>query len=406
MRLSSDLRISLLAFALGVCPSVSARADSCLVRPVDLPDVAAYAVMEKWSTGDMRLLLDEFAFKNTWHKHSDAIAEGFGRGDEVYGESLTSTGEFDKRRSDAWKRNYAGKRHVEYLKRLAPQMGKAKLDRTLVAAMLSGCLRKGAWAVVEPADDCRFTFSAGLWSEEERRKADLRPVKFSVSGGRCEPWSAQPLTTTQASVSCARSGNGTAKVSLELADGTVLNRSVAPLTARRVPDEPVLETGSAAKGPEVEIITLFRSRDYRQVQLARGCPACKLLAADIRPTRAGATIVDIGVVSTTTSDHWFRCPAGLRCGVPEFSPVDQRNVSGCAGQRACRVWRLADDDAEARDAIQITYKDGGETCRNCPEGMDYASAHKAWGEAKDRAQRGCETFADPPVQVLGKARRH
>jgi hypothetical protein len=38
--------------------------------------------------------------------------------------------------------------------------------------------------------------------------------------------------------------------------------------------------------------------------------------------------------------------------------------------------------------------------------MDYASAHKAWEEAKDLTQKGCETFADPPVQVMGKARRH
>jgi len=57
------------------------------------------------------------------------------------------------------------------------------IDGRRSLAMLSGCLRKGAWAVVEPADDCRFTFSAGLWSQEERRKADLRPVKFSVSVG-------------------------------------------------------------------------------------------------------------------------------------------------------------------------------------------------------------------------------
>jgi hypothetical protein len=350
----------------------------------------------------MQLLLDEFASKRDWRKHSDAIAEGFGRGDQVYGESLTPTAEFDKRRMDAWKRSYAQKRHVEYLKRLAPQIAKIKIDRSVVAAVLSSCVRKGAWAVVEAADDCRFTFNAGLWPQQPPN-ANVRPVKFGVSGGRCEPWSNQAPTATETAVSCVRSGNGETKVTLELSDGTILKRSLAPLAARRVPDEPMLDKTSATR--EIEVITLFRSRDYRQVQLARSCPACRLLAADIRPTRAGATIVDVAVVSTTTSGHWFRCPAGLRCGVPEFSPIDQRNVSGCAGQRACRVWRLADDDAEARDAIQITYELSGQTCKNCPEGMDYASAHKAWEQAKDRAQNGCEAFADPPVQVLSKPRR-
>ena len=106
----------------------------------------------------MQLLLDEFAFKRDWRTHSDAIAEGFGRGDQVYGESLTPTADFDKRRMDVWKRSYAQKRHVEYLKRLAPQIAKVKIDRSVVAAVLSSCVRKGAWAVVEAADDCRFTF--------------------------------------------------------------------------------------------------------------------------------------------------------------------------------------------------------------------------------------------------------
>jgi hypothetical protein len=65
---------------------------------------------------------------------------------------------------------------------------------------------------------------------------------------------------------------------------------------------------------------------------------------------------------------------------------------------------LADDDAEARDAIQITYELSGQTC-NCPEGMDYASAHKAWEQAKDKAQNECVAFADPRVQVLGRPRK-
>jgi hypothetical protein len=262
-----------------------------------------------------------------------------------------------------------------------------KVDRALVAALLSSCLRRGAWAVVEPIDECQFKFSAGLWPEQ-RHKADSHPVKLAVLGGRCEPWPTQPLATTDTSVSCVRSGNGGLQITLELADGTVLVRSLAPLVTRHIPDEPLLENKSASTTPEIEVITLFRSRDYRQVQLARSCPTCTLLAADVRPSRTGATIVDVVVVSSTNSGHWFRCPAGLRCGVPEFSAIDQQDVSGCSGQRACRVWRLTDNDAEARDAIQITYQIDAETCKNCPAGMDFASAHKAWEQAVNSRPNG------------------
>ena len=393
-------RVSLVLTAV-LLASPLAEAGSCLARPADAIDSDAYTVVAGWPPEDMQLLVNEFAFRHDWHKHSDAFAQGFGRGDEVYGESLTLGGEFDQRRVDAWKRSYIKKHQVDYLKRLAPHVGKLRIDRELVAALLSSCLRRGVWAVVEPMDDCQFKFSAGLWPEQ-RRKADALPVRFGVSGGRCEPWPNQPLTSAETAVSCVRSGNGGTKVTLELADGTVVGKTLAPLVARRLPDEPLLENRSASKAPEIEVITLFRSRDYRQVQPGRGCPTCRLLAADVRPSQAGAMIVDIGVVSSTNSGHWFRCPAGLRCAVPEFSPTDQRNVSG---QQACRVWRLTDDDAEAQDAIQITYQAQTESCKNCPQGMDYLAAHKSWEEAKERAQKGCEDFADLPVQVMQKRRR-
>jgi hypothetical protein len=66
------------------------------------------------------------------------------------------------------------------------------------------------------------------------------------------------------------------------------------------------------------------------------------------------------------------------------------------------VWRLTDDDTEARDAIQITYQADTVTCKNCPEGVDYASAHRRWEEAKAQAERVCEIFPDEPVQMVGK----
>jgi hypothetical protein len=188
-------------------------------------------------------------------------------------------------------------------------------------------------------------------------------------------------------------------VSLETTGG-VLKQMLAPFPARRIPDEPVLEKRRSA--PQIEVIALFRSRDYRQVEYGRACPTCRLLAADIRPTQPDATIVDVALVSTSDSSHWFRCPAALRCGVPEFSPPDQPHASGCSGQRVCRVWRLSDDEREARDTVQITYQVDKATCKNCPEGVDYASARKRWEVARGEAQRTCKVFPDDPTQVLGR----
>jgi len=126
------------------------------------------------------------------------------------------------------------------------------------------------------------------------------------------------------------------------------------------------------------------------------------LAADVRPTQPDATILDIAVISTDGSGHWVRCPAAFRCGVPEFSPPDHPTVSGCAGERACRVWRLSEDDSDARDAIQITYQVDKATCKNCPDGVDYASARKQWEAAKTQAKGRCEVFPDAAMQLFGK----
>src|SRR3954454_10154853 len=83
MRLPIHFKNCLLA---ALFASSSALADTCLVRPTDSQNgSAAYSAIESWSRQDMQLLLDEFAFKRAWHKHSEAIAEAFGRGDQVYG---------------------------------------------------------------------------------------------------------------------------------------------------------------------------------------------------------------------------------------------------------------------------------------------------------------------------------
>lgn len=260
------------------------------------------------------------------------------------------------------------------------------------------CVGSWYWAELKALDDCRFTFAAGL-TPGARKKASPLPIKFRVSGGGCEPWPNRPLNLAGTSVQCVRSGNGSGTVTLETTTG-VLKRVLAPLPARRIPDEPVLEKRRSP--PQTEVLTLYRSRDYRPVEFGRGCPTCRLLAADIRPTQPDTTILDVAVVPTGESSHWFRCPAAFRCGVPEFSPPDQPHVSGCSGERVCRVWRLSDDESEARDAVQITYQADKATCKNCPEGVDYASALKRWEEAKGQAERVCEVFPDRPTQLFEK----
>jgi hypothetical protein len=325
------------------------------------------------------------------------VAAGFDYGDELYGETLKPSGVFDVRLVDAWKRGYGKSRRKDYLKRLAPQVDATRIDSALVAGILSSCLRQGPWAELIPLDDCRFSFSAGF-SPMETAKPRPRSAKFAVNGGRCEPWPRGSLDAAGRTVQCSRSGNGGVTVSLETSDGSVLRKLLAPLPVRRVPDEPVrLDKQSE---PITEVVALYRSRDYRSIEFGRSCATCRLLAADVRPSEPGATIVDIGVVASGGAGHWFRCPANLRCGAPEFSPPSERSVSGCAGLTACKVWRLTDDDLEGHDTIQITYRSTRAACKNCPEGMDFDAAHRNWEQAKTKAERACDVFPDSPPQVF------
>jgi hypothetical protein len=261
---------------------------------------------------------------------------------------------------------------------------------------VESCVSKGFWADIRVVDNCRFTFSAGLSATPEG-KLSARPTKFRVSGGRCERWPNVPLNAGGTTVHCVRSSNGSTTLALETPAG-VLRKVLKPVPAHRVADEPILEKNRS--DPQVEVLTLYRSHDFRQIEFGRACPTCRLLAADVRPSEPNATILDVAVVSTAPSTHWFRCPAGWRCGVPEFSPPDEPQVSGCAGRQVCRIWRLAEDEGEARDAVQITYQANRIACKNCPEGVDYPTAHKRWEAAKNQAAQTCKAFPDPPAQVF------
>jgi hypothetical protein len=225
----------------------------------------------------------------------------------------------------------------------------------------------------------------------------VSPVKLNVIGGRCSRWPDRPLRVAGDSVQCERSGNGSVTVSLETTRGEPVRETLAALRVRQVPHEPELEQTMAK---QIEVLALYRSRDYRVMQFGRSCPHCRLYAAEIRPSLPGASIISVGVVSTSGGPGWLRCPASFRCGVAEFSPPDQRNASGCAGLSACRVWRLSEDEAEGQDTVQITYEGKVNRCRNCPDGVSYEEARRRWQQAKAEAGDACPVFADPPPQSL------
>ena len=76
-------------------------------------------------------------------------------------------------------------------------------------------------------------------------------------------------------------------------------------------------------------------------------------------------------------------------------------LSGCNGLSVCRVWRLAETGGEASDVIQIDYQKKAKVrCKNCPDNMDFETAHRQWEQTRDKAPARCETFADLPAQMI------
>jgi hypothetical protein len=374
-----------------------ARGESCLVSPDERVPGAGYELLVNWSPEDLQLLVDEYAYRHDFADHQAALDAGFGPGDVVYGEALRPGGIFRPEAVRSWRQAYAQGRQRNYARRIEPRLQGRDLDSPLVQTALDSCLRAPAWTKVAATDACRFTFSAGVRSASQALR--LSAVRLTVVGGRCEAWPKGALTVAGHSVQCERSGNGSVTVTLHTTRGQPLQQFLPPLQTRKAPDEPVLEAGGK---PQIEVISLYRTRDFRVVEYGRSCPTCRLYAADIRPSVRGATIVSIGVVASSGSAGWLRCPAGYRCGVPEFSPPDQRHVSGCAGQTSCRVWRLADGDGQAYDTIQIEFQVNAPACRNCPEGVPYEEARKRWERAQAQAGQACPVFPDPPPQVLAR----
>jgi hypothetical protein len=375
--------------------SVPATAQTCLFAPQEGAETREQVLLASWSADDLQLLVDEYAFSQTFTLHQEAVSAGFEVGDVVYGESISRDGIFQMQSVRTWKQTYARARRADFQQRVLPKLGTRRPDAALVKTALASCLRTPAWGKLRPLDNCRFAFSAGLATASQAMQ--VSPVKLNVIGGRCSRWPGRPLRVAGDSVQCERSGNGSVTVSLETTRGQLVRETLPALRVRQVPREPMLEQATAT---QIEVLALYRSRDYRVMQFGRSCPHCRLYAAEIRPSLPGASIISVGVVSTSGGPGWLRCPASFRCGVAEFSPPDQRNASGCAGLSACRVWRLSEDDAEGQDTVQITYEGKVNRCRNCPEGVSYEEAHKRWQQAKAEAGDACPVFADPPPQSL------
>jgi len=371
-----------------------ANAESCINTPRDEHRSADYELLSNWSAKDLQLLVDEYSYAQKFSQHQDALNGGFALGDVVYRQILTPGRSFGRNAVRSWKRAYLQSGHKEYTRRLKPMLRGRNLDQTLVAVAQDSCLRAPASGEVQAIDNCRFNFSAGLRPESEG--LSVAPSRLTIVGGRCAPWPSRGLISRGHSVRCERSGNGGVMVTLGLTRGEPVQTMLPPLRVRKVPDEPVLEERTR---PQVEVLSLYRSRDYRVVEHGRSCPTCRLYAADVRPSLPGATILAIGVASGGFSS-WLRCPAGLRCGTYEFSPPDHRNVSSCAGQVSCRVWRLAEGDGEGYDTIQLTYEVREQVCRNCPRGVTFEEAHKRWERARQEAENPCEVFPDPPPQAI------
>lgn len=389
------------SFALLVS-SVTAQANVCVVPAADSGE--PYLTLATFQKDELRWLLNEYMFAHSWTKHSEAVSAGFRSGDRVYGEVLKVGGKFRAEGTAAWRRAYETSARAQLLRRVASNVNMVSVDRQVVQWILDDCLRSATWSRVKVIDDCRFEFAAGLESTDPYAWA-ARPRKLEMRGGRCSPWSPRPLSVHGDTVQCTRSGSGPVVIELKTDQAGVARQVLPPLSPADVPPEPL--QARQLSEPESRALNLFRSRDYRLVRLGSGCRRvnCMQPISILRRPAQGAVILRITTVSSS-GGAWKPCPAGLRCGVYEFSPPDQPALSGCVGLELCRVWRLAENNAKASDVIQITYQKPQLVCANCPVGMDFQTARKLWERARTKAAVRCAVMTDLPAQLINPAPRN
>lgn len=374
--------------------SISAQADTC---PLPRPDSGdPYAILAGSPQRELRLLLSEYMFMHRWKMHSEAFAAGFRPGDRVYGEALKPGGKFSAERTAEWRRTYEKSKRKQFVDTLGAKVDMTTVDAQVVGWALQVCLSDRVWSQVAVINDCRFAFTAGIVPGDGPRLT-VNPLRFEVLGGRCGRWPQRPLSIKGDGVQCVRSGDGEVTLALTTDHAGITQQTLSSRTQPKMPAEP--REASRLSAPLSEVIRLSRSHDYRLQQLGRGCSACSLYAADIRPSAADAVILRATTVSSSGTG-WQACPAALRCGVYEFSPPEEQLVSGCTGLSVCRVWRLAESEGDATDVIQLTYQRPESTCVNCPPNIDFQSAHRQWQEARDSAPARCQVFTDLPAQSM------
>jgi hypothetical protein len=373
---------------------------SALAEPCPLPSADAgqpYLKLADLPNRELHLLLSEYMFAHSWTTHAEAVAAGFHLGDRVYGQVLMSGSKFRPDKTDAWRRTYKMSDRKGFLKEFRANVDPAALSPAVVDWALHVCLAGEIRSKVKILNECRFVFGVEV-GLDDTLPLTVRPLRLEVHGARCANWPRRPLSTQGDEVQCVRSGDGMVTLELTTDRAGVTRQSLPAVNHAEVPPEPVQEQN--ASRPESEVIMLSRSRDYLLLQLGKGCPHCALYAADVRPSQPGAVILRATTVSSTRGG-WQPCPAGLRCGVQEFSAPDNSLVGGCEGLAVCRVWRLAETDAEASDVIQLDYQKASKsTCLNCPRNMDFEAAHKQWVELREKALARCDTFADSPAQTI------
>jgi hypothetical protein len=386
-------RLTCLGWFLVAC--VSVQAETCALPSTNAQD--PYLKLADLPSNELRALLDQYMYTHRWKTHAEAVTAGFRLGDRVYDQVLKSGGKFRPEKTDAWRRSYEKSDRAQLLQKLGAKVDLATVSPSVVDWTLHICLAGGLWSRIKMLNDCRFVFAAGLVAGDSST-VTLWPQRFQARGARCAGWPQRPLSTKGDEVQCVRSGDGATTLELTTDRAGLTRQSLSPIVHPDVPPEPVQQ--QHVPEPTSEVISLSRSRDYQLVQLGRGCPNCALYAADFRPSEPNAVILRTTTVSTTGA-RWQACPAGLRCGVYEFSPPDQPLISGCAGQTTCRVWRLAETNEEAADVVQLNYQQTSKVvCANCPDKMDFESAHRQWEEVKGKALARCEAFADLPPQLI------
>jgi hypothetical protein len=344
---------------------------------------APYAAIAGAHERDVQLLLDEYTYRQRWTTHAQAIAGGFRQGDRVYGEVLEGSEKtFNQERVSKWRRAYERSGRTRFRSGLGTKVDIGLVDTRLVTWLVEVCLDPGIWSRVTALDDCRFSFTAGVKRADPA--APVNPTSLQTSGATCRPWVAGALSVQGASVQCTRSGDGEVTITLETSAGRTIKQMLSALAIAASVPEPIRETRLAE--PDAEVVRLTRFAHYQLVRMGAGCPKCKLYAADLSPSTPDAAVLEVTTVSSSGAG-WLRCPAGFRCGVYEFSPTAEPDLLGCRGVRSCRVWRLAETDAEGMDVIQLIVQRSESVCVNCPAGMDYESALAAWEASKAKSVR-------------------